>query len=101
MSNYRHICFEDLKNYFKIADYFGNLSESEKQLIRENLQVPSIKTNLSQNVIYSTYVKSTNYNSNISKEFKVVHTLNTSEPVFIVSYLDGETLTQQVIKLTN
>ena len=29
----------------------------------------------------------------------MAHTLNTSEPVFIVSYLDGKTLTQQVIKL--
>ena len=71
----------------------------KKQRIRENLQIPSIKTNLSQNVIYSMYVKSTNYNSSISKKFKMIHTLNTSESVFIVSYLDGKTLTQQVIKL--
>jgi hypothetical protein len=42
MNEYRHVCFKDLKNYFKRDDYFGNLLDSEKKLIRENLQVASV-----------------------------------------------------------
>lgn len=88
MSNYRHVCFEDLKNYFKIADYFGNLSESEKQLIRENLQVPSIKTNFSQNVIYGTYEEIKQladlnnliiYNKYIITDFQTIYQANNGE----------------------
>jgi hypothetical protein len=41
MNDYRHVCFKDLENYFKRSDYFNNLSNPEKDLIRFNLDVPS------------------------------------------------------------
>ena len=42
MSDYRHVCFKDLENYFKRSDYFGNLKEVEKEQIRKNLNLPTI-----------------------------------------------------------
>lgn len=59
------------------------------------------KVSYTQGSIQNAYVKNTNYDSSISKEFRMLHTLDTSEPVFVVTYLDGETLTNQVIKLNN
>ena len=44
--DYRHVCFKDLENYFKKDEYFGDLSDLEKQQIRENLGIqgsPDIK----------------------------------------------------------
>lgn len=55
MTQFRHVCFKDLKNYFRIDDYFGNLSDSEKQLVRTNLNVPSIDNIISQSTIKGTY----------------------------------------------
>lgn len=37
VQDYRHVCFKDLENYFKKDAYFSDLTEEEKQLIRENL----------------------------------------------------------------
>ena len=37
--DYRHVCFKDLENYFKKDEYFGDLSDLEKQQIRENLGI--------------------------------------------------------------
>lgn len=37
---YRHVCFKDLENYFKKDQYFNDLSDEEKALIRKNLGIP-------------------------------------------------------------
>lgn len=55
--------------------------------------------NCTQGSIQNAKVTTTVFESAISKEFKTIHTLETSDPVFVVTYLDGETLTTQVIKL--
>lgn len=44
-------------------------------------------------------VNTDSYDNSITKEFRMLHSLNSSEPVFVVTYLDGDTLTNQVIKL--
>ena len=36
-NDYRHVCFKDLDNYLRKDLYFSDLTEKEKQLIRENL----------------------------------------------------------------
>lgn len=36
-NEYRHVCFKDLDNYLRKDLYFSDLTEKEKQLIRENL----------------------------------------------------------------
>lgn len=41
MSDYRHVCFKDLENYWRKNDQFEGLSDYEKKLIRINLKVPS------------------------------------------------------------
>lgn len=43
MNDYRHVCFKDLEGYFKKSDHLGGLSESEKEAIRNNLEVPSLQ----------------------------------------------------------
>jgi type VI protein secretion system component Hcp len=57
------------------------------------------KVNYTQGSIQNAYVASTSYDSFITKEFKMLHSLDNSEPVFVVTYLDGDTLTTQVLKL--
>lgn len=57
MNDYRHVCFKDLKNYFKRSDYFEEFTDYEKKLIRKNLEIPSIN-DVSEKVggiIESTY----------------------------------------------
>lgn len=36
---FRHVCFKDLENYFKISDYFSNLTKNEKSIIKQNLEI--------------------------------------------------------------
>lgn len=55
MNDYRHVCFKDLENYFKIDDYFGNLTDSEKRLIRENLQIEFSSEEVESGTVYGTY----------------------------------------------
>lgn len=38
-NDYRHVCFKDLENYFRKDLYFSDLTEKEKQLVRENLGI--------------------------------------------------------------
>lgn len=40
----RHVVFKDLQNYFRKNEYFGDLTEEEKQLIRENLKLTAVKS---------------------------------------------------------
>ena len=49
--------------------------------------------------IKNAIVTTNTYDSAISKEFKMLHNQQQSKPVFVVTYLDGETLTNQVIML--
>lgn len=39
MSKFRHVCLEDLKDYFKKSDYFGDLTREEKNEIKQNLNI--------------------------------------------------------------
>lgn len=36
---FRHVCFKDLEGYFKISDYFNNLTKEEKNIIKQNLNI--------------------------------------------------------------
>lgn len=36
---FRHVCFKDLENYFKISDYFENLTQNEKGIVKRNLGI--------------------------------------------------------------
>lgn len=57
------------------------------------------KVSYTQGSIKGAIVDNTNYDSTISKEFKMLQTSTSSEPVFVVTYLDEDTLTTQVIRL--
>lgn len=52
-----------------------------------------------QGSIKNAVVETSTFDSAISKEFKMVHSQTSADPVFVVTYLDGDTLTNQVIKL--
>lgn len=52
-----------------------------------------------QGSIKNAIVETSTFDSAISKEFKMVHSQTSADPVFVVTYLDGDTLTNQVIKL--
>lgn len=58
------------------------------------------KVSYTQGSVKNAIVNTTNYDSSVSKEFRMLQVSNTSEPVFVVTYFDGDTLTTQVIKLT-
>lgn len=57
MNDYRHVCFKDLEGYFKKSDHLGGLSKSEKEAIRNNLEVPSLEEVTSKlgGVVEGTY----------------------------------------------
>lgn len=38
---FRHVCFKDLEDYFKISDYFNNLTKEEKNIVKQNLNIDS------------------------------------------------------------
>lgn len=38
---FRHVCFKDLEDYFKISDYFNNLTKDEKIIVKQNLGIDS------------------------------------------------------------
>ena len=38
-SEYRHVCYKDLDRFFKKDKYFSDLTEEEKNKIKENLCV--------------------------------------------------------------
>lgn len=88
MSEYRHVCFKDLDNYFKISDYFGNLSEVEKQLIRTNLNVGQSENTITTEIIEGTYLEIKYlldndllviYNKYIITDFQSIYYSNTNE----------------------
>ena len=39
MSDYRHVCFKDLENYWRKDEYFDNLSSGEIIKIKKNLDL--------------------------------------------------------------
>lgn len=53
-----------------------------------------------QGSLKNAKVNTTAYDSAVSKEFRMLHSQTSAEPVFVVTYLDGDTLTNQVYKLT-
>lgn len=57
------------------------------------------KVSNTEGSIQNSYITSTQFDSSISKTFKMIHTLNDTEPVFVVTYLDGDTLTMQMLTL--
>lgn len=91
MSNeYRHVCFKDLENYFKIDDYFSNLTDSEIKLIQKNLNVPSTDDIKQQQtgIVEGSYlqikelVDSNNLNVScryIVNDFQTIYISNTGE----------------------
>ena len=38
-SEYRHVCYKDLDRFFKKDKYFSDLTEEEKNKIKENLGI--------------------------------------------------------------
>ena len=56
--------------------------------------------NHTQGTLQHTIVDTTNFDSAVSKEFKMVQSTDQTEPIFVVTKIDGDTLTNQVIKLT-
>lgn len=53
-NDYRHVCFKDLDNYFRKDLYFSDLTESEKELIRDNLDISS-NEELINRLVIDTY----------------------------------------------
>lgn len=58
------------------------------------------KVSYTQGSIQNAYVTNTNFDSSISKEFRMLSTNTSSKPVFVVTYFDGDTLTTQVTELS-
>lgn len=57
MNKFKHVCFSDLDNYFRRDTYFSDLSESEKQIILENLNVPTIESITKTSVTKGSYAE--------------------------------------------
>lgn len=55
----------------------------------------------SQGSIKNALVNTNSYDNAVSKEFRMLESTNSSSPVFVVTYLDGSTLTNQVIRLNS
>lgn len=101
-------CYENVFLGDTLNNHF--YSGFKKNLFIKNCECNKFEWNTSnnifkENIMYSSgsikdaVVTTNSYDSAISKEFKMLHNQQESKPVFVVTYLDGETLTNQVIVL--
>lgn len=81
----------------------------KKNLFLKNCQYNKFEWNTTNNIFTEsvTYTSGSienalmnvSYDSAVSKELKMLYTLQESEPIFVLTFFDGDTLTNQVIKL--
>lgn len=87
-NDYRHVCFKDLDNYFRKDLYFSDLTESEKELIRDNLDISSNEELISRLVI-DTY---DNISSLIATESLILNNIYIINDFKSIYEINGEIL---------
>lgn len=87
-NEYRHVCFKDLENYFRKDLYFSDLTESEKELIRHNLDIPSNEESINKLVV-DTYDNISSLSSTGSLILNNIYIINDFKSIYEIN---GEVL---------